>query len=62
LIRDVVNPQCRIDRCTTEEFPRPAPRPAYGVLDLTGTEQVLGPISDWKGRVTRMLEALEGRG
>lgn len=62
LIRDVVNPQCRIDPCTTAEFPRPAPRPAYSVLDLTGSEQMLGPISDWKGRVTTMLEALEGRG
>ena len=59
LIRDVVNPQCTIAPRTTEEFPRLAPRPAYSVLDLTGTEQVLGPTSDWKGRVTRMLEALE---
>jgi dTDP-4-dehydrorhamnose reductase len=61
LIRDVVNPQCKIEPCTTKEFPRPAPRPAYSVLDLTGTERVLGPMSDWTGRVTRMLEALEGR-
>jgi dTDP-4-dehydrorhamnose reductase len=61
LIRDVVNPPCMIERCTTEEFPRPASRPAYSVLDLTSTEQVLGPTSDWKGRVTRILEALEGR-
>jgi len=62
LVRDIVNPDCAIEACTSEEFPRPAPRPAYSVLDLTETEQVLGPISDWNGRVTRMLEALEGRG
>jgi dTDP-4-dehydrorhamnose reductase len=61
LIRDVVNPQCMIEPCTTEEFPRPALRPAYSVLDLTSTEEVLGPTSDWKGRVTRILEALAGR-
>ncbi|MDH3199580.1 MAG: dTDP-4-dehydrorhamnose reductase [Myxococcales bacterium] len=62
LVRDVVNPDCVIEACASEEFPRPAPRPAYSVLDLTATEQVLGPISDWKGRVTRMLEDLEGIG
>ncbi len=60
LVRDVVNPDCAIDACKSEEFPRPAPRPAYSVLDLTETEQVLGPTSDWMHRVTRMLELLEG--
>jgi dTDP-4-dehydrorhamnose reductase len=58
LIRDVVNPQCKIEPCTTDEFPRPAPRPAYSVLDLTSTEQVLGPTPGWKGRVERMLRTL----
>lgn len=61
LIRDVVNPQCTIEPCSTKDFPRPAPRPAYSVLDLTGTEQALAPASDWKGRVTGMLETLGGR-
>jgi len=61
LVRDVVNPDCVIEACTSEEFPRPAPRPAYSVLDLTATEGLLGPTSDWRGRVTRVLEALEGK-
>ncbi len=60
LVRDIVNPDCAITPCTSEEFPRPAPRPVYSVLDLTATERVLGPTPDWKGRVRSMLEALEG--
>lgn len=58
LVRDVVNPNCAIEPCTSEEFPRPARRPAYSVLDLTETERVLGPTPDWRHRVTQMLEGL----
>lgn len=57
-----VNPSCRIEPCTTAEFPRPAKRPAYSVLDITETEHILGPMPDWESAVNRSLTGLKGLG
>lgn len=32
----------------TDEFPRPAPRPRYSVLDCATTAAVVGPLRDWR--------------
>jgi dTDP-4-dehydrorhamnose reductase len=45
--------------CTTAEFPRPAPRPAYSVLDLGPTEEVLGPMPDWHENLASVIANLE---
>ena len=55
LIGEVVNPNCQVEPCTSAEFPRPAPRPAYSVLDISATENVVGPLIPWEERVRESL-------
>lgn len=57
-----LNPACRVEPCTTAEFPRPAPRPAYSVMDLSKTERMIGPIPDWRVALARTLDRVERGG
>lgn len=50
---------CRIDACTSEEYPRPAKRPAYSVLDLSRTESVVGPMTPWQQNLAVVMQRLE---
>jgi dTDP-4-dehydrorhamnose reductase len=50
---------CAISPCTTAEFPRPAPRPAYSVLDLGATEALMGPMPEWRANLGDVLARLE---
>lgn len=50
---------CRVVPCTTAEYPRPAPRPAYSVLDLSATEAALGPMPDWRENLAEVVARLE---
>lgn len=59
LIAEIVNPQCRVEPCTSDEFTRPAPRPAYSVLDISATERVVGPLIPWEARVRDVLGLFE---
>jgi dTDP-4-dehydrorhamnose reductase len=53
------SPGCRVGPCTTAEFPRPAPRPAYSVLDLSLTEAELGAMPHWRHNLADVLRRLE---
>lgn len=50
---------CRVEPCTTAEFPAPAQRPAYSVLSLDETEHLLGPSTDWRENVKSVVARLE---
>jgi dTDP-4-dehydrorhamnose reductase len=60
LVAEVVNPDCRVEPCTSEEFPLPAPRPAYSVLDISETEEIVGPLIPWEDRVRDVLARVAG--
>ena len=55
---EAVDPTCKVDPCTSEEFPRPAPRPAYSVLDLSKTEALIGPMPAWTDNVADVVSRL----
>ena len=56
-IRDGVGGNAEITPCTTAEFPRPAARPAYSVLDLTRVEDEIGEMPNWRTQLATVLES-----
>jgi dTDP-4-dehydrorhamnose reductase len=39
---------CRVEPCSSAEYPSPAQRPSYSVLDLSRTEALIGPRRSWQ--------------
>ncbi len=58
-IRDTLGLGTTIDPCTTGEFPRPAVRPAYSVLDLSTTTGIVGELIPWEDELRRVLSAVD---
>lgn len=54
-----VNPDCDVQPCSSDAFPRPAVRPAYSVLDLGPTEAILGPMPDWRDNLAAVLSEVD---
>lgn len=50
---------CKVMPCSTDQFPRPAKRPAYSVLDLTNTIQALGDLPTWKQNLAGVMNDME---
>jgi dTDP-4-dehydrorhamnose reductase len=57
-IARTVSPTCRVEPCTSEEFPRPAKRPAYSVLDIAKTEAAAGPLTPWPEALDEVLRRI----
>lgn len=55
-IARLIGAQCDVVPCSSEQFPRPAPRPAYSVLDTTATERIIGPLPDWRDALRKTLD------
>lgn len=49
---------CAVEPCTTDEFPRPARRPAFSVLDIDSTQRTIGPFGDWRTNLADVVRRL----
>lgn len=49
---------CAVEPCASSEYPRPAKRPAYSVLDLGPTEALIGPITPWRDALRPVLDRI----
>jgi len=58
VIADHANPACKIEPCGSDQYPRPAVRPAYSVLDLEPTEAIVGELTDWREHLANVLNQI----
>lgn len=58
VIANDANPACKVEPCGSDQYPRPAVRPAYSVLDLEPTEAIVGPMPDWQDNLDNVLNQI----
>ena len=58
-VSEQVGGTARIEPCATEQYPTRATRPSYSVLDLSGTEALVGPMTPWREAVAAVAAELE---
>ncbi|MBR1616348.1 MAG: dTDP-4-dehydrorhamnose reductase [Treponema sp.] len=52
----LTNKDCAVNPCTTDEYPTPAKRPSYSVLDKTKVQKTLGiRLPDWRESLAGFL-------
>ena len=49
---------CTPHRCTSDEYPRPAKRPAYSTLDISATLRLIGEQGTWKQHLHEVLNTI----
>jgi dTDP-4-dehydrorhamnose reductase len=55
-----INTTCMVNQITTAQFPTPAARPAYSVLDTQKIKQIFGiGIHEWKDSLTKCLQTIK---
>lgn len=59
-IMKLSNLNCKVNPCTTEEFPRPAKRPEYSSLDNKMLRETIGDdMRDWKDALKTFIEKVQ---
>lgn len=61
-IKEVSGSSCKVNPITTSEYPTPAKRPYYSVLDKTKIQQTFHvPIKDWKTSLSVFMERVKNQ-